>query len=263
MLTKMEDHMEKKHSTSFAWFISKCNQLYTNIQLTDVAICKVTKILEDEKQKDSTQLICDALGCNRDQYTKLKSPIAEYSEFVSKVRSDQAEFAIRQLYGYFANYLQNILSELYPYKPYLISQLNDDNASKQHLTYKEIIELQNYDNITKEIINRIFRAMENKRDTAGLIDKIIKSFKINVSDEITKKALCYFELRHLLVHHKGLADGDYVAKFKDYYKKQVIQPNKRIRTTYEVYRNAQSAIHKLCETIDSELYRIITIAQQE
>ena len=254
--------MEKKHSTSFAWFITKCNQLYTNLQLTDVAICKVTQILEEEYIKDSTQLICDALGCKGGQYTKLKSPIADYSNFVSKVRSDQAEFAIRQLYGYFAHYLQNVLSELYPYKPYLISQLNDDSTSKQHLTYKEIIDLQNYDNVTKEIINRVFRALENKRDTAGLIDKIIKSFKITISEEIVKKALCYFELRHLLVHHKGLADSDYVEKFKEYYKKQVLQPNKRIRTTYEVYRNAQSAIHKLCETMDEELYKIIVIAQE-
>lgn len=250
--------MAGNHSRSFTRFIARCNELYTNLQLVDVAIRKITSELSHAQVGNST--IIDTLGYSAKIYNKLKKPIAEYSAIVSVARSKQSEYAICQVYGYFTHYLRDILGELYPYKSYLISQLTGESISKQQLTFKEIIDLRDYDNISNEIVDRVFRSLENKRDTKGLIRKIIDSFGIEVEEGTLEKALCYFELRHLLVHNNGCADQKYIDSFAVYYDSP-LEIGRHIPTNHALYKSAQYAIHTLCRIIDNHLVQIINEQQ--
>jgi len=248
--------MAAKHTASFTRFFVRCEELYKNLQLVDVALCNATRMLANAKRNNSSIPICEALGCNPDVYPKLCQPVENYSEWVGLARSKQSEYAICQLYSYFTHYLRDVLKEMYPLQSYLVSQLNGEHISKQHLSYKEIIDLNNYESIANEIVNRVFRAMENKRDTKSLIDKIQESFNLTIEDDIKDRALCYLELRHLLIHNKGFADEKYIQAFNRYYTSS-LEVNKRIHTTFLVYKSAQFAIHKLCATIDTQLFQII------
>lgn len=247
--------MATTHTPSFTTFITRCNELYSHLQLVDVAMCNITRLLAQAKKQNPQMPICDTLGCNPDVYTKLNLPVENYSELVGLARSKQSEYAICQLYGYFTHYLRDVLKELYPLQSYLVSQLNGEHINKQHLTYKEIIDLKDYDSITNEIVNRVFRSMENKRDTKSLIDKIQESFNLTIEDDVKNRALCYMELRHLLVHNKGFADDTYIHTYGHYYTSP-LEVNKRIHTTFLVYKSAQYAIHKLCSIIDAQLFQI-------
>jgi hypothetical protein len=104
--------------------------------------------------------------------------------------------------------------------------------------------LKDYNSISNEIISRVFRNLENKRDTKELINKIISSFGIEVEEGTLKKALCYFELRHLLVHNNGCADQKYIDSFATYYDTP-LEIGRRIPTNYAQYKSAQFAIHTL------------------
>lgn len=245
--------MAKKHSKSFTRFIAKCNELYTNLQLVDVAIRRINNELS---QAEGDNTIIEVLGYSAKIYNKLNKPLADYSSIVSVARSKQSEYAICQVYGYFTHYLRDVLGELYPFKSYLIAQLNGDSISKQQLSYKEIIDLKDYDSISNEIISRVFRNLENKRDTKELINKIISSFGIEVEEGTLKKALCYFELRHLLVHNNGCADQKYIESFATYYETP-LEIGKRIPTNFIQYKTAQYAIYTLCRIIDDQLFSLI------
>lgn len=254
--------MKNKHTASFTTFIYRCNELYSQIQLVDAAICHLTKILSAASKINNQNTICEILECNPRTYIKLKQPVTKYSELVGLARRKESENAIRQLYGYFTHYLRDVLKELYPFQSYLISQINGEHISKQNLSYKEIIDLKDYKSIENEIVNRVFRSLENKRDTKGLIDKIQHTFTLTIGNDVKQKALCYLELRHLLVHNNGLADNAYVDAFGQYYTTNPIVVNERIRTTFSVYKNAQNAIHKLCDTMDEQLFQLINSMPQ-
>jgi hypothetical protein len=223
-------------------FRSRIQYLEMHLQTVDVSLSVMRRSVPMPSDKN----IASALGFEPSKYGELNHPIKEKDRIINHSRARNAEYAVITLYGYFTEYLQNILSEIYITKPLdVVGKAPKENT----LSYVEIVKLGNYKAISKHMIEKIFRQLENEKSTKELLDKILTK-TVSIDENIKTNALKYLDMRHLFIHAAGIIDQQFVDK---YGKDGSLKVGDKLPTTYENARMAIEAVDLLCQTVDREL----------
>lgn len=244
-------------TVSLQKFRANCDFLNTHIQLIDSSLVLSIRTLRKETDKEKD--INKALKMDEEKYNHLNHPVKQHNAIFRHTQNKNIQFALIQLYDYFSSYLRSIVKEMYEKKPLFIAQkavLNKNGEDKENLTLKfaEIIRLGDYSSIENEIVNRIFRSIEELKSTKKLLDRILSDTKVNISNGDKEDALKYLEFRHLLTHNKGLIDNKYACSYGKKFTPNLNDGNK-IPTRFNIFKDALNAVSGLCLKIDQELIR--------
>lgn len=87
----------------------------------------------------------------------------------------------------------------------------------QNITFtaNEILSQNDRKSIISLVIAKIFRGLENKKDTLLLVSALNERLNLGVSEDTISNALPYLEARHKFIHADGLADEKYKADFPE------------------------------------------------
>lgn len=225
-------------------FRSRIQYLEMHLQTIDVSLSVMRRSVPIPSDKN---IVC-TLGFEPSKYGELNHPVKERDRIINNSRARNSEYAVITLYGYFTEYLQNILREIFETKPLdVVGKAPKENT----LTYAEIVKHGSYEAISEHIIGKIFRQLENERSTKELLDKILTK-TVPIGETIKTNALKYLDMRHLFVHAAGIIDQQFVEK---YGKDESLKVGNKIPTTYENARMAIEAVVLLCKTVDQELIK--------
>ncbi len=86
--------------------------------------------------------------------------------------------------------------------------------------------------------------------TSKLLEKIISTTKISISNEIKQDALLYLEIRHLIIHNNSNVDEKFKRMDKD---NKIHITGKKLNMTYDLANASMNAAFKLCKSIDDQL----------
>jgi hypothetical protein len=225
-------------------FRSRIQYLEMHLQTVEVSLSIMRRSVPtpgDEKEN-----IASVLGFQPTKYDELNHPVKEKDRIINHSRARNSEYAVITLYGYFAEYLQNILGEIYKTKPLdVVGKAPKENT----LSYVEIVKLGSYEAISELMIGKVFRQLENERSTKDLLDKILTK-TVSIDETIKTNALKYLDMRHLFVHAAGIIDQPFIDK---YGKDISLKVGDKLPTTYENARAAIEAVDLLCRTVDQQL----------
>jgi len=241
---------------SKAWqvFGGKIRVLKQHLQLMDVALNIANKQVKEKKGSDVK--IAQALGVKIEQYMQLNIPAEDVDikrTFVTS-RNKLHEQAIVDLSRIFSDYVANIIAEVEHKKPMQFFELLTVNSDRT-IKYEDIIRIGNYNQLINEMAHRIFRSLENKRNTKEMLEKIINKADINIDKDIKDNALLFLEIRHLIIHNNTTAD----EKFLNMPNNDVVKVNRnnmKICLNFETTNNAITQVFRLCKLIDDELLRV-------
>ena len=239
--------------TSKSWqsFDSRLKALKQHLQLSDLALTLANK--KAARAAGNGKKIADVLGGSLNTHRQLNVPNEKKDiqrTFITS-RNKLHEQAIIELYGEFSNYVANIITEIEYKQPKRFLAILSSN-SENGIKYKDIIQIGNYKDLLDEIAKRVFRTLENKRNTKKMLTDFIKNTNIIINSHVLDKALAYLELRHLIIHNNTKAD----AKFLNMPQHTIVSVNKRnqkINLNFTVTNEAINAIFRLCKTIDDEV----------
>jgi hypothetical protein len=230
-------------STSFQKFRARLQFLRQHLQASDAGL----SLLSETAELAPDQSILISSFVKPGKYSELNHPASEADRIINHSRSLNAEFALIALYRYFTEYLRNLLGELYATRP-----LEVVNKAGQNLTlsYTEIVKLGDFKKITDEMVDTVFRKLEDMRSTQKLLEKILSGAGVTVDQTRIDDALCYLEMRHLLIHNNGEVDGDYEKRFG---KKVGASSGQKLPRRFDTVKDAIEAVNKLTGLIDHEL----------
>jgi len=232
-------------SVSFQTFRSEVQYLNQHLQAIDASLTNTCKYLA--KYKPKTDLIPKALKLPDGKHDTLNHPVSEYLRIYNYTRSKNAEFSIIELYNAFSVYMRNILAEMYAHNPL---QIVGKCKGGQSFTFIDIVKFSTMDKIQDEMINKVFRSLEDERSTVKLLDRILSHTDIQLNVDQKKKALMYLQMRHLFIHNNGNADALFVSEYET---QITIRANGKLPTNFDTVNNAIQAVYSLIETIDKEL----------
>lgn len=228
---------------SFQRFRGRIHDLKQHIQTVDIALINAYKIMKAEPNKNKK--ISEALGYSSTKYTELNHPIRVNPRILNHSKSSAQQFTIIILHTHFSEYVKGLLHEVFLHEPLRVVGNHSGN-----LAYKRIVELGGLDKINQEMVNDVFRKLENQRSTQKLLDEILSKGNANVDQSVKHKALAYLEMRHLFIHSSGLADSEFVSKYND------IVPaveGEKLPLGYPLVESAINSVKDLCKKVDESM----------
>ena len=231
-------------SKSFQTFRSEIQYLKQHLQVIDASLTNSGRWLGKYKLK--TDKITKALGTTDTKHDTLNHPVSDYLRIFNYTRSKNAEFSAIELYNAFSVYMKSILTEMYKCNPIHIVGKATGNPN---FTYVDLVSFGNYQAIENEMINRVFRKLEDERSTTKLLDKILSHTSIQIPDELKKNSLMYLEMRHLFIHNNGKAD----EHFAQTYSVLSVRANNKLPTNFDTVTNAIQTVYELIDFIDKQL----------
>ena len=232
--------------------------LETDVQVID-SICNYAqkelnkKVKEDDLSPESS--MSSVMGVNILKYNKLTHPWRQSRKIFNQTINRRFEYAICQLYSYFVDYLHEILFELYIKNPKKVVENLTKNSKGSNFSfdYYDVIKLGTYSALEHQMVDTVFRKLEDERDTKKLMTKILKCAGIDdLVDNKINEALQYLELRHLFVHHKGIVDEFYARVYGNLFT-PALNKGHQVPRTYTTYSNAVTKISTLVHIIDQKL----------
>ena len=163
---------------------------------------------------------------------------------------------IKNLYESTAIYFQDILKSATKKGLNIEQLIGEHNIS---FTSKNLLGYGNYEKVIEKISLGIFRQLENEKSTKHLIEKMDKKLGLGIDKDIIDEALPFFELRHLLVHNKGMADEDFCSK----YPQIRAEENKVVKITYQLIEDARQKVNKLVKEFDKKIIEKNLINEDE
>lgn len=239
------------NSKSWQSFDGRIRMLKQHLQLSDLAITLANK--KANSVTDNGKKIAEVLGGSLDTHRQLNIPNRKTDirrTFITS-RNKLHEQAIIELYSEFSNYILSIITEIEHKQPKQFLSILSQN-SERGIKYQDIIKIGDYNSLIGEMANRVFRFLENKRNTKVLLTTIIKNAKITIDNDTLETALAYLELRHLIIHNNTKAD----AKFLSLPKHDIVSVNRvnqKITLNFRVTNEALNAVFRLCKLIDNAL----------
>lgn len=236
---------------SWQIFDGKMRNLKQHLQLMDLALTHAKRVCDSNKEKKET--IAKALTRNPNMHLQLNIPnnSKEINRVIAFSRKKLNEQAFIELYRFFSDYLQNIIRELSHTTPNKLLEVINTNKEDRALSFKELIELGNYNAIMEKMAHKVYRTLENQRNTPKLLDKILSIGNIQIEDQIKKEALLYLQIRHLIIHNNSKADDDFVNQNVNSVVK--INSDRSIPFTYSLANKAITTVFKLCKMVDDKL----------
>lgn len=171
----------RPETTSFQRFRARIHDLKQHVQTVDIALVNAYRIMKAEPDKNKK--ISEALGYSSKKYTELNHPIRVNPRILSHSKSSTHQYTIIILHTHFSEYVKGLLSEIYQHDPLRVVGNHGGNIS-----YKRIVELSDLEKINREMIDEVFRKLENQRSTQKLLDEILSKGNASVDEAIKHKA---------------------------------------------------------------------------
>jgi len=159
---------------------------------------------------DSKEKISDVLGFGSNKYLTLNRAVGRPTTVTNKIRTTNYEFAIQALYTYFTEFLRGVLLHMYQTSPLQIVGKHNGTMS-----YIDIARLGPFDRVAKEMVDEVFRKLENQRSTRKLISGVLKGTTVEVDPDLVEEMLMFMELRHILVHRAGRLDQKIIDNYEE------------------------------------------------
>jgi hypothetical protein len=236
---------KKTETLAFQTFRSKVHYLKQHLQVIDASLTYSGLYLSTYSKKANK--ITNALNILPSNYDTLNHPVSDYLRILNYSKSKNYEFSIIELYNAFSVYMKSILGEMYKHNPLCVVGKATGNPN---FSFLELIKLASYEKIEDEMINTVFRRLEDEKSTVKLLDKILKHTNIQLQDPLKTKALMYLEMRHLFIHNNGKADDNFSKTYKEYIN---ITANSKLQRNFNTVNTAIQTVYELVETIDTEL----------
>ena len=158
----------------------------------------------------------------------------------------------------YVSFIKDLYEEVLIYCQYALSQaashvtdatrlIGDQN--NQTFKINEILSRTTKEDIFSMVTDRIFRAIEKKKDTLELVRALNDRINLGIAPEIFDKAMPYLEARHLFIHSDGLTDQEYRDKFPNI----KLTNDHYIKLNPTIIKEAQVAIHNLVLAYDQKL----------
>jgi len=233
----------RPETRSFQRFRGRIHDLKQHVQTVDIAMVNAYKMMKAEPDKNKK--ISEALGYSSRKYTELNHPIRVNPRILNHSKSCTHQYTIIILHTHFSEYVKGLLSEIYHNNPLRVVGGHGGN-----IPYKKIVELGSIDAINREMIESVFRKLENQRSTQKLLDDILSKGNAAVDDDVKRRAMAYLEMRHLLIHSFGIADGDFVRKYSGMVPAVV---GEKLPMGYPLVESAINAVRELCKQVDAAM----------
>ena len=158
----------------------------------------------------------------------------------------------------YVTFIKEIYEEVMSYFSYVLFNVaNVGSIASERLignnscdfTANDILTKTTKEEIISMVTNRIFRVLENKRDTLLLITELKKRLALEISDDIIKAAMPFLLARHIYVHTDGVPD----ATYSNNYANMKLDNKGRIKLNKLVIYKAKVAISRLILEFDKEL----------
>ena len=227
----------------FQRFRGRIHDLKQHVQTVDVALVNAFKMMKAEPDKNKK--IAEALGYSSKKYTELNHPIRVNPRILSHSKSSTHQYTIIILHTHFSEYVKGLLSEIYKHDPLRVVGNHGGN-----IPYKRVVELGDINKINAEMIEAVFRKLENQRSTQKLLDDILSKGNATVDEAVKHRAMAYLEMRHLFIHSSGMADGEFASKYSD------IVPateGSKLPLGYPLVESAIDAVRELCKKTDESM----------
>ncbi len=222
---------------------SRISYVAQHLQATDAGLCLLRK--EAKKNSNAGKQLNDLLPAKN--YTELNHPVSEETRIINYSRSMNVEFAIIAIYRHFSEYLLSILAEMYHKKPMLVISKAGETLS---VTYPNIVNAGSYENLVDEMVNKVFRRLEEMKSMPKMLDKILKGTEVSLTNTIKRDAMIYLEMRHLIIHNNSLCDHKYE---KEYGVETCLKKGHKLVRKIETANKAIEAVSRLVEQIDEQL----------
>lgn len=108
-------------------------------------------------------------------------------------------------------------------------------------TANDILSQNDRKGIVSLVISKVFRGLENKKDTLLLVSALNDRLDLGVNRDTITNALPYLEARHKFIHADGLADAKYRADFPA----MELDENGYIKLNSSIVQRAIVALKKL------------------
>lgn len=108
-------------------------------------------------------------------------------------------------------------------------------------TANEILSKNDRKSIISLVTHKIFRGLENKKDTLLIVSALNDRLDLGINNETIKNALPYLEARHRFIHADGLADDKYKTEFPN----MEIDEDGHIKLNSTIVQKAIIALKKL------------------
>lgn len=155
-------------------------------------------------------------------------------------------------------FIKELYEEVMIYLSYAINcatlAMNDPTrliGSQNNLQFniKDILNKGTKEDIFRMISDRIFRTIENKRDTLELVTTFNDRLSLEIPENVIDDAMPYLEMRHLFVHNDGIADEHYRTLYPNIH----LDNENYILLNAKVIKKARTAICALVSEYDSRL----------
>lgn len=167
--------------------------------------------------------------------------------------SNSREVVLRHLQNtMFVSFIKEMYEEVLIYCAYATDCAAQTSPNAQRLvgeqnfnfTANDILSKKDRKEIVSFVIEKIFRGIENKKDTLLLVSALNDRLNLGVNNDTIMNAMPYLEARHKFIHSDGLADN----KYKDMYPNIELTGEGYIKLNTTVIQKATTAITKLvCE----------------
>lgn len=243
---------KEKHSKPYQTFCNRVLHLDADLELIDIIDSSVKSGLLFSEDKLFSKI------------SKNKHPVLSKR----KVTSVNRELAINHLkQSMFSSYIKDLYEEVYDYLKSVLFEASINakiepsrfiGDQKIEIKAKDILQADKLQTLVKEVVEELFRKLENKRSTKDLIENICNRLDISVENGKKEKALYYLEVRHQLVHADGKADEAFRKAHPD-----IPYKDGYIDLRYRLIISARKAIKEFITSFDTQLIIKGLITPQE
>lgn len=233
-------------------FTQRLRSYETDLELADLLIRNFLGL------PNSGGTVSDAIGGRPDAYVRLNAcrNTAQSRKVVGLHLKSTIHVAfIKELYEDFSEFLATSLSR---------AALAGVDAArfagevKLDIHAKEILQAGSWDAVIRLISEKIFRALENERNTRVLIQKMSVRVGLQLEDAILTAAMPYLDARHILVHRDGKPDTLYLNSYPD-----IPLMNGNIVLNYDFVSHARRTVWALADHIDTRMIDANLVRRQD
>lgn len=224
----------------------------TDLEIADLLVRDFLAGAADDRS------LCQAIGGRANLYPRLHAcrNTAQARKIVGLHLKRTLHVAfIKELYEDFSEFLSTSLSRAALAG---IDAARFAGEARLDLHAKEILQAGSWDAVIRLISDKIFRALENERNTRMLINKMSVRVGLRLEDQPLNDAMPYLDARHILVHRDGKPDEIYTRSYPD-----ISIVKGEINLNFEFVSRARNAVLALAEHIDVKMVEAGLVRQQD
>ena len=224
-------------------FRARIEYLLQHMQVVDVGITLLFR--QTNAQHAAGGTILDALNIESARYDRLRHPVKHDARIFNFSRARNAEHSLVALHGHFTEYLRTILDEMYQGNPLLVV-----GKAPGTMQYQEIVQLGTFEAISQNMIDNVFRKLENERSTTKLLEKVLNHTQVHLDPEQLDTAIMYLEMRHLIIHNGSKADAIFASRYAG---RTRLSDGDRLPLLARTVQSAVAAVTTLVKDVDTQL----------